>query len=158
MSGVTSKTHIDSNRLIKALEQIAKKEIYVGIPGDTTDRTDGGPPNFLIGYWAEYGTKNAPARPWLIPGVQDAKEPIAAQLGKAAKSALEGSPADVDKALHAAGLTAQASVKNKIVTGEFASLAPSTLANRQARGNDSDKPLIDRGELLQSVSYVIKDK
>jgi hypothetical protein len=64
----------------------------------------------------------------------------------------------VDKGLNAAGLLAQAAVKNWMRKGEgFAPLSPRTIAARQRQGAQGTKPLIRTGQLLNAITYVVTD-
>ena len=101
----------------------------------------------------------------LLAFLQDNKDDIAASVKAKAieamkKFAAQGltDPAAVDKGLNAAGLIAQASVKNRIRNGVgFAPLSEKTLAQRKAQGKSGTKPLIRTGQLLNSITYVVKE-
>jgi hypothetical protein len=64
----------------------------------------------------------------------------------------------VDIAQNKAGLIAESSVRKKINEGPFEPLAPKTLQERKRRGRTGEKPLIDTGQLRNSVTYVIRPK
>lgn len=171
-------------QVIQSINELVRHDLLVGIPGETTERRpdDGEPPamnNATLGYIHEFGSPaaNIPARPFLLPGIQDAQDKIEARLKKAAKVALAGQGAQaITDALNATGLTAQAAVREKINSGDFAPLANATLRIRAARGRkgaqaelDSraagntpstadSKPLIDTGQLRNSINFVIRDK
>lgn len=147
----------------KALEVLLKKEVLVGIPasnaardpepGETTAAT-----NALIGYIMEYGSpaQNIPARPFLHPGIANAKDDISAHMKKAAQFALSGKNDKIEQELEKVGLIAQVSVQKKITEGPFEPLKPSTLAARRARGRTGTTPLLDTGQLRRAISYVIR--
>ena len=80
-----------------------------------------------------------------------------ARAAKAARAAAEGRLSQVATALHAAGLIAQASVRNEITSGAFTPLSARTLAERQARGRTGTKPLVDTGQYRNSITYVVRD-
>ncbi len=135
--------------------------MLVGIPESAPERDDEPISNAVIGYIQETGSpvNNIPPRPFLVPGVKDAQVPIAAQLGKGAQLALSGQASAAETALHSAGLTAQNAVRAKLQAGEdFQPLAESTLAARRRRGRSGTKPLIDTGQLRNSITYVVRDK
>ena len=149
----------------KALRELLRQEVLIGIPADAPARTpepgEPAPPsNALIGYKMETGDPemNLPARPFLVPGVEAIKDKAIARMKKAGEDALKGDLGKVDQALHAVGLMGQSSVQAKITDGPFAPLAPRTLAQRRARGRTGDRPLIDTGQLRRSVTYVIRTK
>jgi hypothetical protein len=65
----------------------------------------------------------------------------------------------VDQALNAGGLVAQSSVKKQIVSQEgFSPLKQGTLAARKRNGFNGTKALIRTGQLLNSISYVVREK
>jgi phage gpG-like protein len=152
--------------VMSQIRELTKTEVLVGIPDANAGR-DPEPgekhepiSNAEIGYVMEFGMpeKNIPARPFLVPGVQDARDRIGQQLETGARKALAGDPNAADITLNKAGLTAQNAVRAKIEEGPFVPLAPRTLAQRKKRGRTGEKPLIDTGQLRKSITYVIVEK
>lgn len=148
--------------VLQAIQGLAVKDVFVGIPDSTAARREPGHPlsNAVIGYIQENGSSAAgiPPRPFLVPGVQDAQQRIAERLGKGASAALDGNAQQAEAALHAAGLIGQNSARARINTGPFQALASRTLAARRRRGRTGSKPLIDTGQLRNSITYVIRNK
>lgn len=149
--------------IMKALHSLMSQDVYVGVPSDRAERKDKSQPvnNAEIGYWQEFGAPgaNIPARPHLIPGIEKAKPEINAQFRAAAVAALTGKPGDVLKAMHRAGLLAQSAVRLKITEGLEPALSPLTLYKRKHRKvapRMGEKPLIDTGGYLKSITYVIR--
>lgn len=158
-------TKDDTAKLLASLRRITKEQVLVGIPSSTAGREpEPGEPleinNATIGYLMENGSPaaNIPARPHLRAGVEAAKDKIVKTYEGAAKAALKGDMAAVDKGHHAVGLIASSSVKSKITDGPFEPLSPRTLAARRARGRTGDKPLIDTGQYRQAQTYVVREK
>lgn len=155
---------VTKNRMtevIKAIAELASKDVLVGIPQDNTGRDAGDPlGNATIGYIQEKGSpvNNIPERPFLVPGVASVSEETSARLKKGAQGALSGDPAAGDRAMGAAGLIAQNAVRGRINSGIDPPLAPSTLRARRARGRTGEKPLIDTGQLRNSITYVVRKK
>jgi hypothetical protein len=152
--------YVQTDNLAKVLKQIAelaKKQVLVGIPDSAPDRTDGSISNAQLLYIHEFGAPaaNIPARPSVIPGIEDAMEPITAQLATGSKALLDGKVDMAEKCLHAAGLIAVSSIKNKITEGDFTPLAASTIAARQRAGNDSEKPLTVTAQMRNAITYVV---
>ena len=147
----------------KALELLLKREVLVGIPaanaardpepGETTAAT-----NALIGYVMEYGSpaQNIPARPFLHPGVANARAGIELHMKKAGQLALRGKADEIGQELEKVGLIAAASVQKKITEGPFQPLKPDTLAARRRRGRTGERPLNDTGQLRRAVTYVVR--
>jgi hypothetical protein len=161
--------------LATALRELTSRKLMVGIPSDADpDKFDvqgneqrqpyqpGEPKpefnNAAIGYIAEHGSpiNNIPARPWLAPGFEGARDQVEAYMQAAAKSALEGDLAAVDQNLHKAGIVATNSIRMKIRSGPFVPLRPRTLAARRSRGHQGTRPLIETSAFLQSIGYVIR--
>lgn len=159
------------------ISMLVGTRVMVGVPAEKAERKDGEPiTNAALAYIHEHGAPeaNIPARPFLMPGIEAEKAAITSGLKVAGQAALDGKPGTVDRAFHAVGLKGQAAIRKKITDGPFAPLADSTvkararrgrkgakqeLANRrsgQAPSADLVKPLIDRGELRNSISYVIR--
>lgn len=148
-------------KVLASIQELAGKQVLVGIPATKAEREDGEPiNNAQLGYIHEYGApaSNIPARPFLIPGVAHAQESINNHLQKAAKAAMNGNDEKVDVELNATGLIAQAGARNEINNGAFEALSAKTLAVRRKRGRTGDKPLIDTGQLRNSITYVIRKK
>jgi hypothetical protein len=143
--------------LMKALKLLAETEVLVGIPasaglhpspeGSTEPIT-----NAQIGYIMENGSpaNNVPARPFLVPGVRDARADVVASLRSAAEAAFTGKPAGVTAGFTRAGLMAENAVKAKINSNIAPALSPETIARRnQARKTKSvRKSEKDYGELV----------
>lgn len=149
--------------VVKAIHQLTGTDLLVGIPQANTERRNDDNTsitNAEIGYIQETGSPamNIPARPFLVPGVQGVEKPIAKQLEKGARAALDGSRDDVEKAFIAAGLVAQNGVRRQVNDGMFAPLAEATLAARRRRGRTGTKPLIETGQLRNSITYVLRKK
>ena len=152
----------NAERFYAALRELTHSEVLVGIPEtkDVREDTHGEIGNAGIGYIMENGAPemNTPARPFLSTGVVEGKEAIVAQLAAAGREAFSGDKRAVMRRLNAAGLAAQSAVRNKIVTGPFAPLSERTLAARKRRGVTRTDPLKDTGQLLKSISYVVRSK
>lgn len=178
MKGLTVTKDILAD-VVRSINNLVKKDVLVGIPDTTTERDDGEPVNnATLGYIHENGSpaKNIPARPFLVPGVEDAQERIEQRLNKAAKAALGNQRRKSDDELEAAGMIARDSVKSKINSGDFAPLSEATLRARAAKGrkgakaelasraagnapdNDNARPLIDSAQLRNSINYVVRNK
>lgn len=99
-----------------------------------------------------------PPRPFLEPGVKNAQPKTTPRLKRAAELAVQGDFDGAEKELHKAGLIAQNEVRAVINAGVAPPLAESTLRNRRSRGRTGTVPLIDKGELRNSISYVVRKK
>lgn len=148
-------------QVMATMAQLVKRDVLVGIPDSAPEREEDTPlSNAQIGYILDNGSPvaNIPPRPFLVPGVENVQPEIVEDFRGGAKAALAGSAAGVERALVRAGLRAQNSVRAKIQDGPFADLAPRTLADRKKRGRTGEKPLLDTGQLRNSVTYVVRKK
>lgn len=145
-------------KIQERLEAATLKSVLVGIPAAEAQRdAESKMTNVDIAYIQNFGAPeaNIPSREFMRPGVVNAQSKIVKALRLASQAAFKGE--DPDKYLHMAGLVAQASIKAKLTDGPFLPLAASTVAARLRRGKKSDKPLIDTGQLRNSITYVIRD-
>jgi hypothetical protein len=163
-----------AEELIARIQKLANIQVMVGIPATRGPRQAGGITNAALGYIHEFGvpSRNIPPRPFLRPGVANAKAAIRARLLSAAKAAKDGNEQMMMRQLMAAGQTAVTSVQQKITEGPFTPLAASTIARRQAKlrnttsltpaqrraGFRDIRPLIDTGQLRASIMYVVRDR
>ena len=153
-------TRDNAKNVIAAIQDMAKKHVLVGIPSSENGRNDGSIGNAALGAIHENGSgvRNIPARPFLKPGVAAAADQCVNVLKSAAQNAFTDKNA-IDKGLNAAGLIAQASVKKRIVSQEgFTPLKAATLAARKRKGAKGEKALIRTGQLLNSITYVVREK
>jgi phage gpG-like protein len=148
-----------------ALKLMGSLEVLVGIPAEKAPRTSAEAKtqpinNAALGYIHNYGspTQNIPARPFMEPGIKDARAGIEESLQRAGVAALDGNPDKMMQSLHAAGIKASTSVKNKINSNIPPPLGESTLAARRRRGRTGTKTLIDTGQLRNSITYVVRKR
>lgn len=147
--------------LLKAIRDLASKEVLVGIPDVAAGRDDEDAiSNAEIGYLMETGSpsQNIPERPHLVPGVEAARDKIEKRMRAGANATLSGKSSDVDATLTAVGITAENAVKAKITDGPFVALSPRTLAKRRAKGRTGEKPLIDTGQYRRAITHVLRKK
>lgn len=144
----------------KTFEQISSQAVMVGVPGDTTNRKSGGINNASLAFIHDQGSPaaNIPARPFMKPGIKDAKAKIVSAFKLAGEKALRKDDAAIEKGLHRAGLIATSAIKARINSGISPTLAEGTLAGRRRRGRTGTVPLIDTGQLRNSISYVLVKK
>lgn len=149
--------------ITKAVEALTKSKVYVGIPAAKTERKAGDGEevnNAMLGYIHDTGSpaNNIPERPFLASGVRTVQSELVEVFHSAGVKAFNGNTAGVMASYQKAGLIAQTAVKKKIVEGPFVPLSDRTLRRRKARGRTGEKPLIDTAQMLNSVSYVIRDR
>ena len=150
----------NTKQLKRSLAQLASKEVLVGFPETGEERDDPAQSNAYLAFINDRGSpmQNIPPRPFMEPGIESAEAGIVQGFEDAAKAALDGNPAAMDKGFHKAGLAAQAGIKNVIVQGVAPPLASSTLANRRSRGIRSTTPLLASRQMFNAVQYVVVPK
>lgn len=152
----------NSKVLDAAIKALTSREVLVGVPDTKAGRRKKKEPinNAALAYIHDKGSpsQNIPPRPFMGPGVQAAKVSITKRMENTGKAALRGDKAAVEKGLNAVGLVAVSGIRGKITSGPFTPLKPATIAARKRRGRTGDKPLIDTGQLRNSISYVIRNK
>lgn len=156
----------------KALRELSRTTVYVGIPEEKNKRKSPDKMNnATLGYIHEYGSpvNNIPARAWLKPGIEASRTKWEDYLRQAAKLAMEGKPESMTKAFMAAGDTAVQSVKKRTTAGVPPPLAPRTIAARRRKHKNTKTgpselhpmfggmtPLVDTAQMLNSVAYTIR--
>ena len=132
------------NQLNKDLSKITtKKYVTVGVHEDENARPDGGINNATLGAVQHFGTDNIPARPWLDVGVESAAGEIVDTMEEGIEDGL-----DAITILNRVGQVAVAGVQNYMDELSSPANAQSTIDRK-----GTDNPLIDTGELKQSVNY-----
>lgn len=159
MSGMKiTRDYLDT--VLASVRTMDKKRVLVGIPAPEDKRQSETIGNAALGYIHENGStaQNIPARPFLVPGVKAVQKDTIKTLRDSAKQVLKGNPQAVEKGLNIVGLEAQASVKQTLKAGEgFEPLSESTLEARRRKGFKGEKPLIRTGQLLNSITYVVRE-
>lgn len=141
----------DGKKLKKELEQLKKLQVRIGFQrgkkkyDDETDMCD-------VALFNELGTSKSPSRPFLRQSVDDNGDKINALCKSIMKNVANGS-CTAEEAYKKAGVYIKGLVQEQIKNGEFEANKPSTIKKK-----GSDKPLIDTGQMRQSVNFVICKK
>lgn len=135
-------------RLQRALSGKPKKVVHVGFPEGGPDKENG---MSVAGVAAvhEFGGGSVPERPFMRTGIRRGL-PDQAKLNTANLKAVARGTLTVPQALGQLGLMAATQVQREILEGDFAPLKDATV-NRKG----STKPLIDTGQMRQSVTFEI---
>lgn len=146
-------------RVAAGIKKIADTRVMVGVPAEKGARKEGEPiNNAALAYIHDNGASEAgiPARPFLKPGIRTKQAEIEAGLVKTGQAALDGKTDAVDRGFNIVGLIGQNAVRAKINEGVPPPLKPETIAERKRRKRTGTKPLIDTGQLRNSLTYVIR--
>jgi len=146
----------EGKKFYAQIDKLAENEVFIGFQhgkkkhrpkgegGKEVDMAD-------IAMFNELGTSTSPPRPFLRMTVDENKDKINAFVEAETAKIADGGSADT--ALKKMGAFGVRLVQDKIGSGTFEPNAPST---KKAKG--SDHPLIDTGQMRQSVHYVVKKK
>jgi hypothetical protein len=165
----------------KNFSSLTDRELLVGVPSEGKQRNDTPVTNATIAYINDNGSPamNIPPRPFMRPGMERAKSAVIQAFKGGCEDCLDGSKTAVDLALHKAGIIAQSSIRARLNEGIPPPLAEGTLlarvrAKRGVKGATAElerrkagkfasatlnaKPLINTGQLRNSINYVIRRK
>lgn len=158
----------NTQKLSAAMQALGGYEVLVGIPEAFGPPIPGGITMAALGYIHETGAPsiNLPARPFLRPGVKNSASRWQPKLATAAQAALTNNEPATMAALGQAGIIASNAVKRTIQDGIPPPLKPDTVRRRRKRTPGSRylrkaktiadvTPLIDTGNLLRSITYVV---
>lgn len=169
----------DLEAIAANMRALANMDILVGVPSDETQREDeDGLTNAALAYIHDNGApeQHIPQREFMRPGINSVRSEINARLRKMAKSVTEGRMANLDQQAIRIGLLAKTAIQNAINEGIPPPLAESTLRARARRGRKGAqeelksrgegnppsmglaKPLIDSGQLRNSINYALRSK
>ena len=164
-----AKVKLHKSKHIGEIEKLAKGSVLVGFPASA--KNDEGLTIAKYARWNNYGTflhdengnvtGSIPARPFFTEGfyfqkyVERRTRLAKHLLRKIAEGALTASDAATMM-----GIEAAENVKDAIQTGPWAPNAPSTLKRKLAKSKGKKskrgvKPLIDTGDMINAVTYLV---
>lgn len=140
----------EGKQLKKALEELAKLECFIGY--QRGEKSEDGVDMCDIAAWNELGTsRGIPSRPFIRNTVDLHADDINKRLDSCVKMIMKGKTAE--EALKKMGLYLKQQVQKEITDGSFAPNSPATIKKK-----GSDHPLIDTGQLRNSVNFKIQPK
>lgn len=98
-----------------------------------------------------YGTSNTPPRPFLEEGIRSKQAELVKALETEAEKALNGGQANWNKV----GTMAVGAVQEFVRGDYYRTNVPNSDKTIEYKG--SDKPLIDGGNLIQSLQFIVRD-
>lgn len=174
MSGKGYKKTVDNvNKVIRSFGQLAFTNVLVGIPQSEAERDEGENSkqpvtNAQLAYIHTHGSpvNNIPARPFIQPAVKDNIEVIRALQKQIVEASVEGKKDRVKKLNNRLGMLVAAKAKQYIThSGKLAPNSPYTIARKKAKAYHQKnkriaakepKPLIDTGQMLNAITYVVE--
>jgi hypothetical protein len=127
-----------------------KSVVLVGIQGELASQPHGDASNVEIGSWQEFGTsRGVPERSFLRATIDTNRQRYAAMIQKSAERIVTGK-STVEKELALWGERVVGDVKQRIAKG-----IPPPLKDATIKRKGSSKPLIDSGQLRNSITYTV---
>lgn len=169
----------NTDELRRQLLALVTLETLVGVPNENTERDDPASQdvtNATLAYIHDNGAPRIPARPFMLPGMENAKDEVTNVLAKTAQYALYNNGAKVLEGFERVGMIASKEIRNVIRAGIAPPLAPRTLRARAAKGRKGAAeelrrrakglapelalatPLMDTNEMLKSITYVVRKR
>lgn len=142
----------------KALDRLRQRlvgdnrVVNVGVPEGK--REEDGTPVAMIAAVHEFGSpsQGIPERPFLRAAVQRNRQKYV-RLNRINLVKMLRGQATVEQALGQLGEMAKGDVQTEIRSGDFAPLKPATIKRK-----GSSRPLIDTGQMVQSIAWELGDK
>lgn len=151
-----------TEKLRATLKEVSSKQIRVGFFPEA--KYPDGTPVAYVAAIQEFGYPqgNIPARPFLRPTQESKKSDWGRQIAGAVRGAIDGK-VEVAAAFDALGSASAGDVSRTISRLMTPALAPATGKARQSRASKkakvvSIKPLVDTGQMIQAVTYIVEDK
>lgn len=154
MAGGWDKLTPEGRKFYAELANLKENEVFIGFQAGKTMHTDEDGKEVdmaQIAAFNELGTSNSPSRPFLRQTVDDNQDKIDQMCAQVADRIAKGGSAE--QGLKQLGAFGVMLVQDKIRNGSYAPNAPSTV-----RRKGSDQPLIDTGQMRQSVHYIVRKK
>lgn len=148
MSVSLTSTKNGLEQLIKQLEGLNAKDVYVGIPESKNSNVEGAEQFNLASLAAvlEFGNQHIPSRPFLRQTLAENQQKYTALFAEGINNG-----EDYEALMQKIALIAQGDVQENMVKGDWVANAPSTIKRK-----GSSKPLIDTGHLRKSITGIIK--
>lgn len=150
------------------LNQLAQREIAVGIPGNvgnakTRDSkgkvVDSDSSLLKVAIVHEFGApnKNIPRRSFLISTFEENREKYSSNLTRAINDILH-KDAHVNERLQRVARIFEIDVKRKFVNNDWAQVSATRLKQKTKQGKAGTSPLIDTGNLRQSIVGIVRGR
>lgn len=139
----------EGRKFIAELNKLQRMEVHVGFQSGEVSY-EGGADLVEIAAYNEYGTSETPARPFMQQSWENHEDELKQLCQQAYNIVTNGGTAE--EACRVIGVAGVGIIQKEIVEGSFEPNAESTI-----RKKGSDRPLIDTGQMRQSVKYVVKE-
>jgi len=144
------KVNSTNSKGIKTLfKRLEKGTVDVGILAGEGQHKDSTLTVAEIGFYHEFGTVNTPERSFIRSTIEGQSKDIKKVISGQYKKVLDGS-IDVSKGLGVVGAYTAGLIQEKFTNNDW---TPNTSSTQAQKG--SSKPLIDTGQLRQSISFKV---
>lgn len=136
---------------IKALfKRLEKGHVNVGILANVGQHEDSDLTVAQVGFYHEFGTVKTPERSFIRSTIEDKSKEIKKLARQQSKLVLNGKTT-MEKGLGLLGAFTAGLIQEKFTSNDWPANTEATIASK-----GSSKPLIDTGQLRQSISYEVK--
>lgn len=135
---------------MQMLKELGDLEVRVGFQHGKATEEDG-TDICDIAAWNELGTEHIPSRPFIRQSVDNNEDKINSFLQTRVRALAKGESAE--DALKKIGVFQKRLMQSEIKSGDFVPNSEATVRKKK-----SSQPLIDTGQMRQSVDYVIQKK
>ena len=140
----------EGEKYLSEMNKLKEATVHVGFQVGN-DTYDDGADVAEIAAFNEFGTSSIPARPFMRQSWENHEAELTRVCQAAVNSITNGGTAE--DACKTVGVAGVGIVQREIVEGDFVPNSPRTIARK-----GSAHPLIDTGQMRQSVHYVVKGK
>lgn len=149
---VAVKSELKWNGAVVERFKAAAKVDGVSIGYREGDRYPGGTELGVVARAQEFGTPKIPPRPWIRPTLDSRKGHLARTVAMALKTYAK-TEASIRKMWGDRGKAMVVNLQQRIDKVAAPPLSARTLAKRRARGNTSEKPLVDTRAMRDRLAY-----
>lgn len=143
------------NRILKNLNEIDNSYVKIGLLGDSGSYEGDGSVNIAqVATWNEFGTSTIPSRPFMRQTFEKNTE-VVNKLTLNLKGKIFAGQIGVGMGLETLGVAYKGLIQQQIRHGDFAPNADSTVVKKTVNGKKGNKPLIDTGQMVQSINYEV---
>lgn len=157
--------HEEANNMSKILESmqfIRDHDVYVGIQQKDTSREDDDVTNAELLFIHTNGSpvNNIPPRPVIEPAIRSDRKRLSSMMKQAAKYALDGMKSEALMQLELVGTRGRDISKRWFVNPDnnWPPNSEAVQERKRRKGATNPRPLIDTGELRNSISYFVRTK
>lgn len=149
-ANVKDKLTPEGKRFLEAIKEIADLEVRIGFQAGEAEHD--GVDLCEIAAYNELGTVHIPSRPFIRDSVDNHMDEISANIAEWCRKIVRGEMQAHEMMMNI-GMMQKGLIQQSIAEGGFEPNSPETI-----RRKGSDMPLVDSGQMRQSVNYLIVQK